>query len=120
MNISRSAVCGLCLSVLLLSIPAGSAAVSTSQLCQAVGNDLWGQTRSGTLPNNEASIEKLQKVKLDCPQLAGSIDRLINGIKAHLQRQADASKHVKKAGDAYQNPAYDPGGTNTGGGYSAN
>jgi hypothetical protein len=106
--------------VVLLSLPSDSEAVSTSQLCQAVGNDIWGQSRAGTQPNSEASLEKLQKIKQDCPQLAGSIDRLFNDIKAHLQRQADASKHVKKAGDAYQNPAYDPGGMNMGGSYSAN
>ncbi len=114
------ALWGMGLCVLALSFPTGSEAVSSSQLCQAVGNDLWGQSRSAAMPSNEASIEKLQKIKQDCPQLAVSIDRLVSGIKAHLQRQADASKHVRKSGEAYQNSAYDPGGFNTGGSFSPN
>ncbi len=111
---------GMGLFVLVLSFPTGSEAVSSSLLCQGVGNDLWGQSRGGAMPSNEASIEKLQKIKQDCPQLAVSIDRLVNGIKAHLQRQADAGKHVKKSGEAYQNSAYDPGGFNIGGRTSPN
>lgn len=116
----RRMLWGMGLFVLVLSCPTGGEAVSSSVLCQGVGNDLWGQSRGGAMPSNEASIEKLQKIKQDCPQLAVSIDRLVNGIKAHLQRQADASKHVKKSGEAYQNQAYDPGGMNMGGSASAN
>ncbi|MGC3976111.1 MAG: hypothetical protein QM771_17250 [Nitrospira sp.] len=116
----RRVLWGMGLFVVVLSFPAGSEAVSTSLLCQGVGNDLWGESRGKALPNNEASIEKLLKIKQDCPQLAVSIDRLVNGIKGSMQQQADAGKHVNKSGQAYQNSAYDPGGWNTGGSYSAN
>jgi hypothetical protein len=106
--------------VLMLSFPSGSEAVSSSLLCQGVGNDLWGQSRGKAMPSNEASIEKLLKIKQDCPQLAVSIDRMVGEIKGFLQRQAEAGTHVKKTGEAYQNSAYDPGGFNLGGRTSPN
>jgi hypothetical protein len=93
MKISRAAVCAMCLSVLLLWLPSGSGAVPN---CQGVGNDLWGQYRGGRLPT-DAFIDKLQKAKQDCPQLAGSIDRMVNGIKAQRERVAEAVAIVKMA-----------------------
>lgn len=94
MRISRAAVCVMCLSVLLLWLPSGSGAVSN---CQGVENDLWGQYRGGRLPTNDASIDKLQKAKQDCPQLAGSIDRMVNGIKAQREKVAEAVAIVNMA-----------------------
>lgn len=94
MKISCAAVCAICLSVVLLWLPSGSEAVPN---CQGVGNDLWGQYRGGALPINDASIDKLQQAKQDCPQLAGSIDRMVNGIKAYREKVAEAVAIVKMA-----------------------
>lgn len=116
MKISRRALCGLCLSTALLWLPSGSGAAPTGLLCQGVGNDLWGQWRNGTLPQTDATIDKLLKTKQDCPQLDGSIKSMVDGIKAHRQKEGDASRHVKKAGEKYQSSAYDPSGIRSGGG----
>jgi len=103
MTTSRTVVCAMCLSVLLIWLPSGSGAVPTSQPCQGVGNDFWKQWREGTVPQNDASIDKLLKVKQDCPQLAGSIDNMVNSIKANREKVAEAVAIVKMAVDELTN-----------------
>lgn len=116
MKISRSAVCGLCLSAALLWLPSDSGAVPTSQLCQGVGNDLWAQWRDGNLPRTDPTIDKVLKIKQDCPQLDGSMRHIVDEIKASQQKQGDAGRTVKKAVKKYQSSAYDPSGIRSGGG----
>jgi hypothetical protein len=93
MTISRVVVCGMYLSVILLWLPSGSGAVSTSQLCQGIGNELWLQKR--TQPQDDAYIDKLLKVKQDCPQLSGSMDRMVNDIKAARQKIQEGKQHLR-------------------------
>jgi hypothetical protein len=112
-------VCGICLSMASLWLPSEAGADPTTRQCADIGDKIWGQ-RSKELPKNQSTIDMLMKLAVDCPALAGSMGRLANSIKADLQKQADASRHVKKAGEKYQDPAYNPGGSNTGGWYSAN
>lgn len=127
MKISRRAVCGLCLSATLLWLPSDSGAVSTSVLCQGLGNGLWGQWLDGTLPKTDATIDKVLKIKPDCPQLDGSIRHIVDEIKANQQKQAGAHTYVQKSGARYeihkknwesQAPPYDPSGISSGGGGS--
>jgi|CXWL01.1.fsa_nt_gi hypothetical protein len=108
MNISRKALCFASLSVLLLWIQSGSGIAGTN--CQQIGNDHWTQWTNGSLPRTDAIIAKLMKIKQDCPQLDKSMSSMVNGIKAHQQKEGAASSHVKKAGEKYQSSAYDPGG----------
>lgn len=93
MTASRMVVCLMCLSVLWLWLPSGAKAVT----CQAIGNDIWLQWGQGKLPQNDATIDKVLKVKNDCPQLAGSLDRIANDIKAAREKIAEAVDIVKEA-----------------------
>jgi len=113
MTTLRIAVWGMCLSAVLLWFPSGTGAVQSSQLCAGMGDSLWDQWLKGMVPKNDATIDKAQKVKTDCPQLAGSMDRISNDIKGHQQKQASAKGHVKKSGEKYQSSSYDPGGIRT-------
>lgn len=89
------------------NIPVGPSMVTA---CDERGDDLWNQWLQGKVPKNQATIDKAQEVKTDCPQLAGSMDRISNEIKGHQQKQASAKDHVKKSGEKYQNSVYDPAG----------
>ena len=112
MKILQMAVCVTYLSALLLGLPIASEAGAIS--CQAVGNDLWGQWGNGTLPQTDATVTRLLQIKQDCPQLDTSMRSMVDGIKAHRQKEAAASGRVKKAGEKYQSSAYDPAGIRTG------
>lgn len=97
----------LCGSMALLWLPSRAWADPTTGKCAKIGDDMWGKKE---LPNNQASIDMLMKLAVDCPSIAGSMKRLADGIKAWLQRQAEAQDDVKTAGMAYQSTAYNPGG----------
>lgn len=112
-------VWAICLSMASVWLPSGADADPTTRHCADIGDRVWGQ-KNKELPKNQATIDMLMKLSVDCPAIAGSLVRLANSIKADLQKQADASREVKTTGEAYQNSAYDPGGTNMGGWYGAN
>lgn len=95
MKISRRAVCVMCWSVLLLWFPPGSGAGTTN--CQGVENDLWKQWGEKKLPRNDATIDKLRKVKQDCPQLGNSMGFIVDEIKAQREKVAEAVDVVKEA-----------------------
>lgn len=95
MKISQMAVYGLCLSATLLWLPSGSGAAPN---CQEIGNDLWTQWGKGGVPKNNASIKKLLKFKQDCPQLSGSIDRMVNDIKAQRGKIGGADADLTDVG----------------------
>lgn len=107
------------LSMAPLWLPSGAGADPTTKQCVDIGDKIWGQ-RSRELPKNQSSIDMLMKLAVDCPALAGSMERLAKEIKAHLERQAEASGNVKKVGEKYQSSAYDPGGSDFGPGSNPN
>ncbi|HKT36531.1 MAG TPA: hypothetical protein VJR03_17030 [Nitrospira sp.] len=91
----------------LLWLPSGAGADPTTSKCAKIGDDHWGGKRG--LPKNQSSIDMLKKLAVDCPAIAGSMERLANDIQAYLQKQAEAHRHLQ------QIPAYDPGGFMAGG-----
>lgn len=66
-----------------------------SGVCDDLGM-LWSH---GKVPNNQATIDKLMKVKSDCPQIAGSIDRMVNDIKAQKDKIGGADADVSGVGN---------------------
>ena len=70
-----------------------------SGLCDERGNDLWNQWLQGKVPKNQATIDKLMKVKSDCPKLAGSMDRMANDIKAQKDKIGGADADVSGVGN---------------------
>lgn len=97
MKISYAVVCMMYWSMLLLWFPSGSEAGTTN--CQGVGNDLWKQWGEMKLPRNDATIDKLLKVKQECPQLGKSMGSIVNEIKAQREKVAEAVDIVKEAVD---------------------
>lgn len=83
------------LSLFVLWFPSSSGAVSSSVLCQGLGNGIWAEWLAGTLPKTDATIDKVVKVKQDCPQLSGSMNRIENDIKAGKQKVQDAKQHLQ-------------------------
>jgi hypothetical protein len=69
-----------------------------------IGDDTWGGKKG--VPKNQSSIDMLKKLAVDCPAIAGSMERLASDIQAYLQKQAEAREHLQ------QLPIYDPGGLN--------
>ena len=85
----------------LLWLPSGAGADPTTSTCAKIGDDRWGGKRG--LPKNQSSIDMLKKLAVDCPAIAGSMERLASDITAHLKKQAEASQHLQ------QLPIYNPG-----------
>jgi hypothetical protein len=111
----RLIVVGICLSLLWLWHPSGSGAVSTSLLCQGVGDGMWSQWGKGALPQNDDTINKAGQIGKDCPSLDPSMRMIVDRIKGHQRKQDDAKKGLDKYNkhlDNYksQSPAYDPSG----------
>jgi hypothetical protein len=94
----------ICVSMALLWLPSGAAADPTTSKCAKIGDDTWGGKKG--LPKNQSSIDMLKKLAVDCPAIAGSMERLASDIQAYLQKQAEAREHLQ------QLPIYDPGGLN--------
>lgn len=95
----------ICFAIAILWLPSGAVADPTTSKCAKAGDDNWGGKKG--LPKNQSSIDMLKKLAVDCPAIAGSMQRLANDIQAYLQRQAEASKHLQQV------PAYDPGAFNS-------
>jgi hypothetical protein len=102
MRISWVVGCVICFAVGLLWFPSGTGAVQTSLLCTGQGDSLWGQWLRGMLPRNDATIEKVLKVKGDCPQLAGSMDRIADVIKAEREKRRKAYDDIQFVGTGGQ------------------
>lgn len=83
------------LSLFGLWFPSSSGAVLSSVLCQGLGNGIWAEWLAGTLPKTDATIDKVAKIKQDCPQLSGSMNRIENDIKAGKQKVQDAKQHLQ-------------------------
>jgi hypothetical protein len=88
------------LSMALLWLPSQGVADPTTSKCAQIGDDYWGKKG---LPQNQSSIDMLKKLAVDCPAIAGSMERLASDITAHLKKQAEASQHLQ------QLPIYNPG-----------
>ncbi|HKU50935.1 MAG TPA: hypothetical protein VJQ25_00590 [Nitrospira sp.] len=86
----------------LLSPPFGAVADPTTSKCATIGDDYWGGARK-TLPKNQASIDMLKKLAVDCPAIAGSMERLANDMTAYLKKQDEARRRLQ------QMPEYNPG-----------
>jgi hypothetical protein len=98
-------VWSICFSTALLWLPSGVGADPTTGKCADIGDKMWGP-RSQPIPKNQATIDMLTKLAVDCPAIAGSMERLARDMKAHLQKQAEARK------DLQQLPIYNPGAIN--------
>jgi hypothetical protein len=55
------------------------------------------------VPKNDAAIKKLLEAKQDCPQLSGSIDRMVNDIKAQRGKIGGADADLTDVGKALEN-----------------
>lgn len=88
-------------SIAPLWLPPGAGADPTTSKCAKMGDDHWGGKKA--LPKNQSSIDMLKKLAVDCPSIAGSMERMANDIKASLQKQAEAQEDLQLL------PIYDPG-----------
>ena len=122
MIILRSPMCGMLLGAIVLWTPSANgfspedynvAARSSpvpnipplpgmlpgKDICDETGNHLWNQWLQGKVPKNQATIDKLMKVKSECPKLAGSMDRMANDIKAQKDNIGGADADVSGVGN---------------------
>ena len=119
MTILRSPMCGLLLGTIVLWTPLANGfspedynvaarpapapnippIPGMSSACDELGNNLWNQWLQGKVPKNQVTIDKLMKVKSDCPKLAGSMDRMANDIKAQKDKIGGADADVSGVGN---------------------
>jgi hypothetical protein len=97
-------ISSICFSMALLWLPSEVAADPTTSKCAKLATILGGGKKG--VPKNQSSIDMLKKLAVDCPAIAGSMERLASDIQAYLQKQAEAREHLQ------QLPIYDPGGLN--------
>jgi hypothetical protein len=120
MTMLRSSMCAMLLGAIVLWTPSANGfspedynvAARTSPvpnilplpgggLCDELGNDLWNQWLQGKVPKNQATIDKVMKVKSDCPTLAGSMDIMANDIKAQKDKIGGADADLLGVGNAF-------------------
>ena len=77
----------------------GTPGIGMPSACDELGNELWNQWLQGKVSKNQPTIDKLMKVKSDCPKLAGSMDRMANDIKAQKDKIGGADADVSGVGN---------------------
>lgn len=90
MRISRLVGCMIFFAVGWLWFPSGTGAVQTGLLCAGLGDNIWDQWHKGMMPKTDETIDKVTKIKRDCPQLAGSMDSIANAIKGEREKRMKA------------------------------
>ncbi|MBI5315585.1 MAG: hypothetical protein HZB34_06405 [Nitrospirae bacterium] len=96
MTTSRLITCGMCLWGVMVWIPPDS---WSAQDCKSIGNEIWKHWLQGKLPRNQATIDEVTKIKGNCPQLSGSMDRIDRSIKGEKESIGSAASDTDGVGN---------------------